>query len=155
MIGQVKIYPQDLSLLPIDVAGLTLFEGYISEPESATDSIAKEGGNVVTGKIQLTCRLEAHIEPDDSEPDSSDDLMFEFDSKNSLLGAAKRIIPRVSEASVIAIALEGLVPMHKLSTNSPKVVISCGEWHAQTHVSKISDSFFLKEKVGGGALITY
>ncbi len=129
-IGSATISPENLSLVPLDTAGLTTYECFIFD---GNDSAA-------SGKLQVICRLEPHIELDDSDPDSDDDLMFEFDGRRSMLGLPKRIVPRISQVVVVAISLEGLVPLHRLVANSPFVVMSCNEWHATSEAQFLAGS---------------
>jgi hypothetical protein len=125
IIGNITIFPQDLTRLPQNIEGLTVFDGYIRTGDRVDD----------TGRIQITCRLEAHVEDDAEDPDSDDDLMFEFDTKNSMLGLPRQVVPRVSKCSVVAISLHNLVSMHKMLSNSPFVLVSCGGWSARSEVT--------------------
>jgi hypothetical protein len=129
MIGNITIQPEDLTCLPQNIEGLTIFDGYLrTDADNRMDD---------TGRIQIVCRLEAHVESDGEDPDSDDDLMFEFDTKNSMLGLPRQVVPRVSKCSVIAVALNNLVPMHKMLANSPSVVVACGGWNARSEVIKL------------------
>jgi hypothetical protein len=133
MIGNITIQPEDLTCLPQNIEGLTIFDGYLrTDADNRMDD---------TGRIQIVCRLEAHVESDGEDPDSDDDLMFEFDTKNSMLGLPRQVVPRVSKCSVIAVALNNLVPMHKMLANSPSVVVACGGWNARSEVLKITNLF--------------
>lgn len=124
LIGNITVVAEDLTRLPQNIEGLTVFDGYIRTGDRIDD----------TGRVQIVCRLEAHVESDGEDPDSDDDLMFEFDTKNSMLGLPRQVVPRVSKASLVAVSLHNLVPLHKMVANSPFIIVSCGGWNARTEV---------------------
>ena len=102
------------------------FEGYLTDGKR-TDP---------TGRIRILCRLEASIDSSDSDPDSEDDLLYEFDPRNSVLGLAKVFIPRATVVTVESLALQELAPMHKFQSNFPYVVMSCDPWSARAEVPR-------------------
>lgn len=63
--------------------------------------------------------------------------MYEFEQK-SILGVPRVIIPRATDAKVVAVAAYGLPPMHPFWSNSPYVVLQRDRehWEGRTEVRK-------------------